>query len=677
MRRRPVRRIGRAVQVSWFAAVAGGILSFVLEVTANQLSVLGRWAPWAVMVGGSVLALALWTAQHVWAADAPLEMPLARPLPHADELLGRDRTVEAVVERAVTHGVVMVQGPDGIGTSSVAIQAARQLVPAEPDQRYVDLRGVGPDDARSALLRVLRTLGLEARGSEARARRMVADRLRDSRTVLVIDNVTGVRQVAWLAEPVPGAFVIMAGEIRSGDLPGAAHVPVPGLDPEDALALLRRQDAEPRPRRLVRVLDRVLGAPRHTIDARIAAERDDAATLAARYLRHPRVAVQLGRWLARNPQVSIARLLRDLDGGGVVSELRKILGEMLAGASPGARQLLGLLVTVPEVEYTDAAIAALAGTSAERAGEQLAELGERFLVHRTSSGSRVARQAAQIADPVTVRAVAKARTRLLGHYASRAGVNAELLGGEQYAEGVRWFATHDVTLQALLDMPSPPRRAAPHLWAIADALEVWFTRDGRREERRDTATVMLARARELGDTDAEAIALVRLAAIERRRRSLGEARKLLGAADALAQGRVPWLPQLRTGWALWHEATYDSDAARNEILRCMRTRPQRDLEGRTIDLINLAAIDIRDDQHASAADLLDEAARLARRAGYIGGLAHARELSGIAECARGRYELAEAAWSEAYARYGEVGDKAGQARCLRHRTVGRRPAGSA
>lgn len=665
------RRIGRAARISSvFSTVTTVVASFVMDVTANQLSTLGRWVPWVVMAGGVAISVTLWRLGNRRTDAAATDTSLVQPLPHVDEPLGRDAAVAAVRERAAAHGLVVVRGPSGIGTSSVAIRAAHLLVAGETDQRYADLRGVPADDAAAAAVRVLRALGLGVRGSERTAARTVAAELRNTRRVLLIDNVAGAGQVAWVAHPVPGAYIVIAGHLQVDELREAADVAVAGLAPDEALALLRRQDtAPPPPRGLARMLGLVRGQPRHTIDARIKAAPKEAERLAAAYLQFPPAAIQVGRWLARNPQVGIAQLLHDVQSGGMASELRRIVGEMVAGASPGARQLLALLTQVPQVEYPDAAVAALADITTEQAGARLAELGERFLVYRTSRGARISPQGANLARSAPPRAVPKARTRLLAHYAVLAAAEAELLDAEQYAQAARWFAANDVTLQAVLGMPEPPRRAVRRLWTIADALDVWFARERRRDMRRETAELMRDRAHALGDMAAEATALVRLATIERRRRDAGRARRLLGTADALGHGRASWLPQLRTGWALWHEATHDLDAARNELLRVQRTRPQRDVEGRMTDLINLGAIDIKSEQYGSAVDRLNEAVRLARRAPSTGGRAHARELIGVAECVQGRAEPAEAAWSEAERLYASIGDEAGLARCRRHRAV--------
>src|SRR5581483_2902520 len=116
----------------------------------------------------------------------------------------------------------------------------------------------------------------------------------------------------------------------------------------------------------------------------------------------------------------------------------------------------------------------------------------------------------------------------------------------------------------------PSRRAASALWEIADALDRWFASERRSGERSEVAAAMEARAKEVGDATAEAIALIRQAAVARAEGQLNETRALLARVEAATQGRAPWRPQLRTEWALYHAAEGDLDAAHNDILEAIR-----------------------------------------------------------------------------------------------------------
>jgi tetratricopeptide (TPR) repeat protein len=661
-------------------AVVGGVAAQIArEVAANELGVMGPWVPWTVIAAGTLVGLTPWV-RRLLPAPPPV-VPMPEGLPRVDELVGRDLLVETVVARARSHGTVVVHGPQGIGSSTVAVTAARRLLPDEASQRYVDLSKLRPNGtglARVPLLRdrnrwvrmpVLRILGLELRMSGADATQAVVEKLRNSGLVLVIDNVEDVNEARWIAQGVPGAFIIIAGTISTDELTGVSDVPVQGLEPEDALKLLCRQDAEP-PRTMSRILrdwlrhgGRQPDAGRNSIVARVQAEPTSARELVEYYpLGHPRVAILLGRWLGQNPGETFSGLLRALKHGGVF-ELHEIMGMVLAGTSSGARRLLAQIVAAPDAEFPDAAVAALGGMSLEEADLHLAELSQRFVVRRSSFGTRVAPSAEELAAPVSPSEAARVHMRLAAFYADLARANAELLGGEHDTDATRWFAVHDVTLLALLGVPKPPRRAAAGLWEIADALDRWFLREQRDLERMDVAEAMLARATETDESTAQAIACIRMAAVARGRGDVDEAQRLLGKAEALRRGRTPYFSQLKTEWAVCHADNGDLDAARNDLRLAHRARPKRDWKGRMIDLINLAGIEIKAERYDAAEDYLGRAVALAQEVGAVAHQAYARELAGIALYRQNHIGAAEDAWSDADILYRSIGDETGRARC--------------
>jgi predicted negative regulator of RcsB-dependent stress response len=312
-------------------------------------------------------------------------------------------------------------------------------------------------------------------------------------------------------------------------------------------------------------------------------------------------------------------------------------------------------------------VAALGGISVEEADLHLAELSRRFVVHRSSSGSRVAGSAASLAEPVTPREAARVHTRLAAYYADLAGANAELLDGDHETDATRWFAIHDVTLLALLGVPKPPRRATAHLWEIGDALDRWFLREQRDRERTDVAEAMLARAIETGDGTAQAIAYIRMASAARSRGDVDEAQRLLAKAETLGRGRMPCFVQLKTEWAVCHADNGDLDAARNDLLLARRALPKRDREGRMINLIDLAGIEIKAERYDTAEDFLGRAVALAQEIGAVAYQAYARELTGIALYRQNHSGAAEDAWSDAEILYRSIGDETGRARCEEYR----------
>jgi hypothetical protein len=673
------RQIEVLAQVSGSTAIAGGVLGFVREVTANELSALGQWVPVIVMVAGLLIYLGLWSLRH-WSpvgSDDDGTSQVALPLPHVGELIGRDGDVDKTVAGARAHGVAVVHGPDGIGAGSVAIKAARELVPEEDRHRYVDLQGLAPDDGRRARIQVLRTLGVEPRLFESRSDR--AAELAEGAllgTVLVLDNVSGAAQVRWISHRVRGAYVIIAGDLPVDELPPeAARVEPQRLRARDALALLGAQDAaRPPEAALTRWWRRRRVAPDNSIARRINADPAHARRLADDYLQLPRVVIELGRWLARNREVSFEALLADLRQHEENFELNAILRRQLDGASAGALRLLALLAQAPGAEYSDDALGELTRLPRHRVSVLLAELAARFMVERTSSRYRLATQAAALADPVRPRARARALVRLAVHYAGLAAGHADALdaaGAEgERREAKEWLETADVTLLRLLSMPAPPRAAAEHLWRIADVLDLWFAREQRPSDREAVAEVMAEQAQQLGDQAARAIAEVRLAAMARARGDLEEARHRLDRVTAGLRDKSPCRPQLHTEWALLQLELEDYEAARENVRLCRAARPPRDSHGKLTDLLNLAAIDIRDAEYDSAHGRLGHALDLAEALQDAGGEAHTLELRGIVHWYQRHPGGALADWERARTLYAGTGDSVGSARCARHRRTG-------
>jgi tetratricopeptide (TPR) repeat protein len=682
------RNINRGIQVSFLTFLTAVITSTVAEVTANKLSslpgVFNRYLLWAVAAAGLLALVGFIVLRWITPPAPPEELPR---LPPTTELIGRDELVARLVSEVRRQGAAIVRGPAGIGTSVIAINAARRLVPEAARQRYVDLRGPDPDPRRTesprrVAIRVLRSLGITPGPFQdlERAGWKVADDLRNSGRVLVLDNVSALDQVAWVLRHVPGAYVIAAGDIGGADVPGGvAYVPVGPLDSAAGLALLRAQGPNARPRRR---RDRLRGwlsrgmRPGRSIADRVAAEPAAAAMLADRYLKHPQVVIQIGRWLAANPHITIGMLLDDLGKGEESSELLVILRHQLRGASPGSRRLLSLLAGAPVAELNETAVAALAGAPVERTSRHLRELADRSLVDWIRpSRCRLPATARQLADPVRPSLRDKSRVRLAAHLAHIAGTHAEGIGrGSRTVDrldpqAAEWFQNEDVTLLQVLKMSAPPRQAGPHLWRIADSLETWFAREDRPSDRHATAAAMAEAARFLGDASAQAMAQLRLSAIAAAEGAFDAAWEHLDHADRSRGRSDRWLPQYEAGRAVWDlVVTGDLKAAELHLDQCHKVRPRRDTAGRVIDMINLAALHIEGRNYDSAHDWLIQVLDLTENTD-TGANAHARELMGIVTWRRGHEDRAREEWRAAGSRYAELGDDEGLARCLRHLAV--------
>ncbi len=690
-------RARRGILFSAGAFGGGLLLEFLTNVAANYVRLptgAGGWLAhnWGLLLAALALAgLVTFAIRRYWherpAARArdPEPIPLDAALPAAVPLIGQDGTVGEVVAQARRHGVVVVHGPAGIGASAVAVRAATELAGRAELQRYVDLRGPNPRHPEStgrSVIRVLSGFGLRPGDTldPQRAIASIATTMRDSGMVLLLDNAERADQVAWIAHGVRGAYVIVAGDLAVRDLDdGPPLVRVPPLDRTAALALLTRQGETGKPpepagaRRWWPRRPGRLAGPGNPVADRIRAEPDAAAELADRYLTFPRLAIEMGRWLAANPQVSLAAVVQDLKRDQQSSELGYIVRRQLDGTSAGARRLLGMLALAPVAELPEAAVAAMTDTRLDRVSEQLAELSSRSLVQWSRpSRCRISPVARQLADRPAAPAAARSVTRLARYFAALAAghgealtssLGAESAAGEQAAD---WFRAEDVALLHLLGASDPPARAAPHLWQIAAALDAWFARENRQEDRWAAAAAMARAAASLGDTTAAAIAELRQSALARERGDVAAAAQSLEQAHQLLPPGSPWRNQLHSEWAAYFMAIGDTEAAGEHLRAARQTRSRQDPARRVADRINQAALEIRAGGLGDAHGTLLQALDVAEDAADLDGQAHAHELLGVVAWRSGHPHRAVRSWSQARTLYEQTSNDHGLARCLQH-----------
>jgi hypothetical protein len=616
-----------------------------------------RWLTGALLVLGLLAwVVRLWLEHRQQEPDDPGRPDEPVPLPPPPELVGRSAQLAVALGLARRHGVLLLHGPRGIGTSALALATAAGLADSGAGLgTYADLRSgeAGrPEPPHRARARVLAALGLPLEpGDDAElAAEQVAAALRDTGRVLVLDNVRDREQVAWLDRPVPGAYVLVAGDLPPW--PGSVDLPVGPLDPDDGLALLRADPA---------VAPRVLA-------------RAESHELASRYLKFPVVVTALRSWLAANPRVGVRALLADLDGTDPeTSEPSELLRTVFAlhtrGVSAPARRLLALLPYVPLTWLTSAAAGALLDRPTAPAERVLVELVRSGLLERTTpSRFRVPREARALGLGDRPEERAAALTRLIGWYAGEATKQREALAGNRAGsepDARAWFRQEADALLALLRAAGGAvRTAAPRVALLGDALDAWHARDGRLDDRRAAAAAAAAAADALGDTEGRVTALLRLAAVARAAGELGAAEGSLRLAADLA---APHDPRLAVARGQLAYALGDRAGAAAELEYNLPRRTRADVVGRVTDRLDLAAVRLARRDGPAATRLLREAWTLADDAGDAAGVAYAQELLGIAAARTDDHAGASAAWAEAQLRYEQLRDDDGRARCLQHR----------
>ena len=681
--------------LGWVAAGAGALAGDVaINLVANLLGgALTRWQQTIVLVS-LILLFILIKRRYFSDIEEPeiaTEPPASptEPLPPALALLGRDHLLSAVTATLSQHGLVLVHGPAGMGVSAVAIEAARRLVPAADRQLYLDLESQHTDSDRRVAIRVLSALGQRPGRvpDVAAATEDVRDALRETGRVLVLDNITSPEQVRWVAYRIPGAYVVLAGDIPAPELAGVPDQQVGPLDGTAALELCCEQDTGDH--------------PGSTVSERFVRDPQAASELAEAYLKQPRMAIESGRWLAANPGVSVPALLADLRRQqGASAAARHLLDLQLAGASNDARALLATLTRIPLEEWSEIAVTVLVGN---RAPILLDELVRRSLMVRTGPALYRVQGDARALNEGRPGARTSDLTRLVNHYGRLATECAEVLAGGLDNPGLRisgldtpglgtsglgtsglgtsglgtqspstaerWFRAEDLALLALLNVPDPPRAVAAGLWQIADALEVWFTRENRPADRQGAAETMARLARRLHDASALEAALLRLLAVARARDDLpaaegylAELREHVGAPAERGRGSAV----LHTNLGLYLLDSGRPEEAQREFQHSRARRPRRDTAGRVVDLTNLGAGLLAAGRLDPARDQLSEALAVAEDSHDIAGRAHALELLGIVAFRQHNRTRAMERWATSKLLYEQQADDLGRARCLLH-----------
>jgi DNA-binding SARP family transcriptional activator/tetratricopeptide (TPR) repeat protein len=319
-------------------------------------------------------------------------VPVPRQLPPDPvRFIGRDAELAALtgaLDRARRDGTVMIStitGAGGIGKTWLALHWAHQhAADFAGGQLYVDLQGYSPAalamNPATAVRGFITALGFDPQlippdphAQIGLYRSLVADK----RLLVVLENVRDSKQATPLLPGSASCTVLITSRHRLEDLV-VAHGTVrtePRLFAEsDARTLFGSQ----------------LG------NDRVTAEPDAVTALVAGCGGHP---LALGIAAARagsNPSLTLASLAEEvidpstrldaLSAGELGSDLRTVLGCSFRGLGPEAAAVFSLMGLVPGTGISTAALAALAGLPARRAGRVLRELEALSLVSQYVPG---------------------------------------------------------------------------------------------------------------------------------------------------------------------------------------------------------------------------------------------------------------------------------------------------
>jgi DNA-binding SARP family transcriptional activator len=183
------------------------------------------------------------------ARHTPRQLPAAprQFTGRADEVDALTALAEHGEQPAGTVVICAIDGMGGIGKTALALHAAHLLADRYPDgQLFLDLhgytKGLEPREPADALAVILQSLGVPSRqippALDARAA-LYRDRLADTRTLIVLDNVANEEQIRPLLPGSGGCTVLITSRTRLRTLDDTHTVQLDVLPVDQAVALLR------------------------------------------------------------------------------------------------------------------------------------------------------------------------------------------------------------------------------------------------------------------------------------------------------------------------------------------------------------------------------------------------------------------------------------------------------
>ncbi|MGI5237286.1 AfsR/SARP family transcriptional regulator [Dactylosporangium sp. CA-139066] len=526
-----------------------------------------------------------------------------------EQLLAEIGTLTA--PESATTNVVAISGMPGVGKTTLAVHWAYRQRHRFPDGNlYLNAHAYGPTaavDPEDALGRFLSALdvppdrmptGLEQRRS--RYNQLLADR----RMLILLDDVRDANQARPLIPTAAGCVTLITSRTRLRGLSvrdGIPSITVQPLPETDGLTLLLR----------------TIG------DARARAEPDAVGALARLSAGLPLALRIIGEHIAERPRAALVDLAGELTSqlfstGGEDDEaasLQTVFAWSYRALAPDIARLFRLLGLQPGPTLGPESAAALLGTDAVHAEQQLNSLARMYLInHDTARRYRLhdllRRFAADRAAEEDSEDTRTAALRRLLDWSVLSGANA-------------------------LTMLVPDREAVPDLPAPVGVTPRTFATDGEamawcESERENLSAASLWAARHGFDRHAWQLPQVLLETLQRRGH-LEEALPLLETAYAAAERDGSKIAQVGTlnNLGVMYLALHDYPNAVATLDKALQlARRFGDVEKETMCLHNLASVHLSSGDAALAARLHGSVLAACRAAGNAMGEASARHKLG-------------------------------------------------
>jgi DNA-binding SARP family transcriptional activator len=362
-------------------------------------------------------------------ASPPQTPEVPRQLPSAvRHFTGRTREVDRLAEladeagRSAAGGAVVISAIDGmagVGKTALAVHVAHRIAPMFPDgQLFVDMHGYTegfrPRAASEVLESFLRALGVQPKqvpeNAEERAT-LYRERLAGTRTMIVLDNVSGEAQVRPLLPGSSGCMVLVTSRRRLKGLDDAYSFPLDVLPLDDAVALFckaARLERDPADGPILAEIVQLCG--RLPLALRIA-----AALIRHRHAWRP-------AHLAEKLREGSPGLAGFDDGDRELANVFELSYQTLDEPQQLLFRLLGI---VPGPDIDAHACAALLGTAQSDAERRLESLVDHNLLNQPTAGryrlhDLIRLYARALADADPAGRTASAIDRLVAYYAQAA-----------------------------------------------------------------------------------------------------------------------------------------------------------------------------------------------------------------------------------------------------------------
>jgi tetratricopeptide (TPR) repeat protein len=521
--------------------------------------------------------------------------------------------------------VAVIEGPAGVGKTSLAIHVAHQVKGRFPDGHlYVSLRGFGdatePVTESHALRGFLEAFGVPSRelpvdadGQAALYRSLLAGR----RVLVVIDNVRDSAQARRLLPDSAGCLVLVTTRTVPSALADAgAHL----------LRLGPFGDSESRD-----LLAERLGAPRLRAEPQAA---DELSALCGRLplalnVAAARAAAAPGQRLAAFAAELRSRGIGDATDPAVIT--RTVFAESCAHLSAGAARMLRMLGACPGPDIGLPAAASLSAVTVEEARAALFELTAAYLVEEHQPGrfsvhDLLQAYAAELARTIETEAGMDAAIRRLLDYYLRGmdealallyparrrrlplpepvdGVQAESFGSQAHAQALAWFRAELPAVQSLIAYAARIGGFDAYCWQLPAVMAPLLARGSFLHDYLAAQRVAITAAANVGDARGQGIAHYEFA----------HASALLGELG-------------------------ESDAHLREALRWFTKADDQAAAARTMN--GMAQLLIQEGKYAQALEREVEALELRRAIGDPGEIAHSEQTLGSIYAWLGRHDEA-------------------------------------